>query len=102
MAGGSAISFLESCSSETVTEVSPCDVALPLCSHVVPIPSSMGLLGTKVVSSSIVFGSTSYHFLFCKILLRIFFTILLCAGQTQHSTRVGSIQKNVKVEVEGA
>jgi len=105
------ISFLEISTSETIAEVSPCDVAPPLCGHVVPIPSSMGLSGTEVASSSIVFiffplelflVAQATICVFFKILLRIFFTILLCAGQTQHGTRVGSIQKSVKVGVEGA
>jgi len=49
------ISFLEINASETIAKVSPCDVALPLCGCVIPIPSSMGLLGAEVASSSIVF-----------------------------------------------
>jgi len=50
-----AVSFLEIRSSETVAEVSPYDVVPPLCGSVFSIPSSMGLLGTKAASSSIVF-----------------------------------------------
>jgi len=52
---GSCYFLLGSCSSETITKVSPYDVALPLCGCIVPIPSYMGLLGAKVVSLSIVF-----------------------------------------------
>jgi len=66
-----------------------------LCAREWTLSSALHLLmsSLKVPPSSL--------FVFCKILLRIFFTILLCAGQTQHGMRVGSIQKIVKVGVGG-